>query len=96
MRGNTPQGNKLTGNTSKDNTLRDKTLRDNILRDRSARVWAARHNTSVSRILGELLAERMRMEDGYELAMQTFLARKPKRLRKKSEAYPARERLHER
>jgi plasmid stability protein len=36
---------------------------------RWARVWAARHDTSVSRISGELLQEHMRQEEGYEAAM---------------------------
>jgi hypothetical protein len=34
-----------------------------------ARIWAARHNTSVSRLLGQLLAERMEQESGYEAAV---------------------------
>jgi len=32
---------------------------------RWARVWAARRNSSVSRLLGEVLTERMRQETGY-------------------------------
>jgi hypothetical protein len=34
---------------------------------RWARAWAARHDTGVSRILGELLRERMLQEGGYEV-----------------------------
>ena len=61
-----------------------------------ARIWAARHNTSVSRLLGELLAERMREETGYEAAMRRFLSRRPKQLKNKGESYPDRDELHER
>ncbi len=38
-----------------------------------ARIEAAKRNTSVSRLVGELLAERMRQEDAYELAMREAL-----------------------
>lgn len=42
-----------------------------------ARVEAARRDTSVSRLLGELLKERMTAQAGYERAMRRALARKP-------------------
>jgi hypothetical protein len=38
-----------------------------------ARLEAARRNTSVSRLLGELLAEKMRLDDAYERAMHEAL-----------------------
>ena len=38
-----------------------------------ARMEAARRNTSVSRLLGELLAEKMRRDDAYERAMREAL-----------------------
>ena len=38
-----------------------------------ARMEAARRNTSVSRMVGELLAEKMRRTDGYERAMREAL-----------------------
>ena len=60
-----------------------------------ARVWAAKHNTSVSRILGDILKEKMRQEEGYEAAMRQFLSRKPYVL-KKTRRYPKREELHDR
>ena len=63
---------------------------------RWARVWAARHNTSVSKLLGELLAERMKEETGYEAAMKRFLSHRPTRLKKEGEPYPHRDELHER
>ena len=40
-----------------------------------ARMEAARRNTSVSRLLGELLSEKMRHDDAYERAMQEWLHR---------------------
>ena len=40
-----------------------------------ARLEAARRNTSVSRLLGELLAEKMRHDDVYERALQDWLHR---------------------
>jgi hypothetical protein len=40
-----------------------------------ARVEAARRNTSVSRLIGEMLAEKMRHDDAYERAMHEWLQR---------------------
>ena len=40
-----------------------------------ARMEAARRNTSVSRLVGELLAEKMRHDDAYERAMNEWLQR---------------------
>jgi hypothetical protein len=38
-----------------------------------ARLEAARRNTSVSRLVGEMLAEKMRRSDSYERAMREAL-----------------------
>ena len=38
-----------------------------------ARLEAARRNTSVSRLIGEMLAEKMRHDDAYERAMREAL-----------------------
>lgn len=70
------------------------TLDDEVAR--WVRVWAAKHDTSVSRMLGEYLTERMRTESGYEAAMNGYLAGKPRRLRKQPTPYPNRGSLHER
>lgn len=61
-----------------------------------ARVYAARHNTSVSRMVGEML--RRQMEDGrrYEDAMRRFLGKAPVRLARPGRRYPARDDLHDR
>lgn len=60
-----------------------------------ARVWAARSNSSVSRLVGELLKQKMQDESGYTIAMNQFLSRNPQDL-KKTGSYPSREDLHER
>lgn len=38
-----------------------------------ARIEAARRNTSVSRLVGEMLAEKMRHDDAYDRAMREAL-----------------------
>jgi len=62
---------------------------------RWVRVWAAEHDTSVSRFVGDLLQARMESERGYERAMKAFLARPPKELKIQGR-YPSREEIHER
>ena len=42
-----------------------------------ARMEAARRNTSVSRLVGEMLAEKMQRNDAYERAMREALEFKP-------------------
>lgn len=42
-----------------------------------ARLEAARRDTSVSRLLGELLKQQMAREERYESAMRSALARRP-------------------
>lgn len=46
-----------------------------------ARMEAARRNTSVSRLIGEMLAEKMRLDDAYERAMREALEFEPLPLR---------------
>ena len=62
---------------------------------RWARVWAARRDSSVSRLVGEMLRERMEEESAYAQVMQTFLSRSPVPL-KTGGRYPAREDVNER
>ena len=59
-----------------------------------ARVEAARQDTSVSRLLGDILKERMKANDSYEAAMGRELARKP--FLKTDGKYPSREEIHDR
>jgi hypothetical protein len=51
------------------------TLEEDVAR--WARVEAARQDTSVSRLLGDLLKERMTARDDYDRAMRRALGRKP-------------------
>jgi hypothetical protein len=60
-----------------------------------ARLEAARENTSVSRFLGELLAERMRGSQAYDVAMERYLSVKPRAI-SKGRPYPKRDELHDR
>jgi hypothetical protein len=63
---------------------------------RWARIKAAEEETSVSRLVGEMLREKMGKGKAYEASMHRFLARKPVRLRGPKDRYPGREELHER
>ncbi|MCP5197924.1 MAG: CopG family transcriptional regulator [Gammaproteobacteria bacterium] len=60
------------------------------------RVAAARRNTSVSKLLGEILAEQMHIDQGYEAAKQRFLSKEPEPLRSEPHPYPDRDTLYER
>jgi hypothetical protein len=62
---------------------------------RWARLRAAHGNKSLSRMVGEMLAETMRGEDGYERAMKQFLAAKPGKI-SGGGRYPSRDEVHER
>jgi hypothetical protein len=59
-----------------------------------ARLEAARKDTSVSRLLGEILKQRMLEEAGYDSAMRRALSRKP--FLKGDGRYMSREEAHER
>jgi plasmid stability protein len=59
-----------------------------------ARIFAARHNTSVSQLLGQILKEKMAQEDEYEAAMNRYLSRQTT-IRSKGR-YPKREELYDR
>lgn len=61
---------------------------------RWARIEAARKDTSVSRMLGEILRQRMVESDQYETAMRQALSGKP--LFKSSGKRMTREEMHER
>jgi hypothetical protein len=61
---------------------------------RWARVYAARRDSSLSRVLADMLRERMSEEDNYEKAMRRALARKP--FLKTDGRYPSRQELHDR
>jgi hypothetical protein len=63
---------------------------------RWARIKAANLDTSVSRLVGDMLKEKMEQEQSYHSAMQRYLSRKPLQLSEPGESYPRREELHER
>lgn len=61
-----------------------------------ARVWAARNNTSVSKLVGELLTARMKEDTAYDAAMKRYLNKSPRKLRKRKARYPKRDTLYDR
>jgi hypothetical protein len=63
---------------------------------RWARIRAAEEDTSLSRLVGEMLRDKMLEESAYETSMQDYLARSPVRLKKRGQPYPDREELHDR
>lgn len=60
------------------------------------RVHAARQGKSVSRMLGEMLQQRMRELRDYDEAMQRYLAKKASRFQWDGGQRPTREELNER
>lgn len=61
-----------------------------------ARVHAAKHNKSVSRLVGEMLQKHMRESREYDEAMRQYLARKPYKFTRPGGRNPTREELHDR
>jgi hypothetical protein len=59
-----------------------------------ARVYAAKHNTSVSRMVGEMLQRRMRESHKYEEAMRRFLEKTPVKINRSGKPYPRRDELY--
>lgn len=70
------------------------TLDENVLR--WSKVFAAKHDTSVSRMLGEELRKKMLSETNYERAKRRFQAKAPKNLKPEGTSYPKRDSLYER
>jgi hypothetical protein len=63
---------------------------------RWARIRAAELNTSVSRLLGEMLERLMLEEQNYHAAMKRYLSGEPQVLNETGVEYPKREGLHDR
>jgi hypothetical protein len=63
---------------------------------RWARIEAARRDTSVSRLLGEILSEKMELDREYEAAMHRYLAQAPAVHRRPGQRYPGRDDVHAR
>ncbi len=70
------------------------TLEEDVAR--WARVRAAEGDTSVSRLVGEMLREKMQAEDRYGAAQEAFFAVAPRPLRRTAARLPARDLLHDR
>jgi hypothetical protein len=60
------------------------------------RVQAAIRETSVSRLVGEILKQERLQDADYQSAMTRFLAREPETLKMADAKYPERERLYDR
>ena len=63
---------------------------------RWARIRAAEQDTSVSRLVGELLREKMIEDQSYEAAMRAYLGEPARTLKKAGARYPRRADLHAR
>ena len=63
---------------------------------RWARIKAAEQDTSVSRLVGDMLREKMTNEQLYQSSMKRYLSRKPRPLSQSGARYPRREEIHER
>jgi hypothetical protein len=61
-----------------------------------ARMEAARRDTSVSRLVGEMLGERMRQDEAYWAAYRRWKATEPVPLTRRGERYPTREETYDR
>ncbi len=68
------------------------TLEEDVAR--WARIRAAERDTSVSRLVGELLREKMVEDQSYEVAMREYLARPTRKLKKTGTRYPRRADLY--
>ena len=61
---------------------------------RWARILAAKNNTSVSRLVGDMLRDKMFEEKSYQIAMEQYLSQPPKMLKDPVAKYPTREELY--
>lgn len=60
------------------------------------RIEAARHDTSVSRWVGQMLEERRRNSHDYERAQSSYLQRRSTPLKQAGATLPTRDELHQR
>ena len=61
---------------------------------RWARIRAAENNTSGSRLVGEMLRDKMYEEKSYRMAMEHYLSKPPRELKDPVAKYPTREELY--
>ena len=69
------------------------TLEENVAK--WAKVWAAKHDTSLSRMLGNELKTKMKLDLDYDRAKESFLFKKPQLLSSPGDKYPSRESLYD-
>ena len=70
------------------------TLEDDVAR--WARIRAAEDDTSLSRLIGEMLREKMITEEGYRAAREQFFSIRPRQLRRRGQPLPGRDETHDR
>jgi hypothetical protein len=70
------------------------TMDEKVLR--WARIRAVEQDTSLSRMVGDMLRQKMEEEQTYQTAMKQFLGQPAQKLKKKKTKYPKREDLHDR
>ncbi len=63
---------------------------------RWARVRAAEEDTSMSRLVGDMLRRFMEDERSYEIARESYFSVEPTSLKKPDSKYPTRDELHDR
>jgi plasmid stability protein len=63
---------------------------------RKARIFAAEHNTSVSKYVGSLLENQLRAEEKYDLKKAKWNAWTPSAINETGAKYATRDELHER
>ncbi len=68
------------------------TLEEDVVR--WACILAAERNMSVSRLIGEMLREKMLAEKSYQMAMEQYLSQPPKELKDPEAKYPIRDDLY--
>jgi plasmid stability protein len=61
---------------------------------RWARIRAAKYNTSVSRLVGEMLREKMLEEKSYQVTMNQYLSQPPRMIKEPGTKYPTRAELY--
>ena len=61
-----------------------------------ARIRAAERETSVSRLVGEMLKDKMIEEETYQTSMQYYISQPPEFIKEPGTKYPNRETIHER
>ena len=61
---------------------------------RRARIMAAEQNTSVSRLVGEMLREKMIAEKSDQMAIEQYLSQSPSEPKDPAAKYPTREEIY--